>query len=112
LAAASTSFADGSAPRVVAAQAVLAVDGGASLDHALPALLARLAPADRGLAQALTYGVLRERRLLDSLLDRLLRDPAQTAPALRALLRVGLQQLRASRVPAHAAVAATVAASA
>lgn len=101
--------ADGAAPRIAAARAVAAVARGSSLDAVLAAEQSALpSAADRALAAALAYGVLRNRRLLESLAGRLWRRPPKPLPA--ALILVGLQQLRAMRIPAHAALHATVAA--
>lgn len=101
--------ADGGAPRAAAARAVAAVAHGNSLDAVLASEQSSLSSAaDRALAAALAYGVLRNRRLLESLADRLWRRPPKPLPA--ALILVGLQQLRAMRIPAHAAIHATVAA--
>lgn len=99
-------------PRAAAALAVAAVLAGASLDDALPQASAGLAAADRALAQAIAYGVLRNRRLLEWLAARLLERPLKNEPRLQALLLGGLHQLRAMGVPDHAAVAETVAAAA
>lgn len=99
-------------PRAAAALAVAAVLAGASLDDALPQASAALAAADRALAQAIAYGVLRNRRLLEWLAARLLERPLKNEPRLQALLLGGLHQLRAMGVPDHAAVAETVAAAA
>lgn len=85
-----------------------AVAGGASLAEALPAALARVPARDRALAQELAYGTVRWRLRLDALSARLLRKPPP--PSAAALIAVGLYQLRATRVPPHAAVSATVAA--
>lgn len=99
-------------PRAAAALAVAAVLAGTSLDDALPQASAGLAAADRALAQAIAYGVLRNRRLLEWLAARLLERPLKNEPRLQALLLGGLHQLRAMGVPDHAAVAETVAAAA
>jgi 16S rRNA (cytosine967-C5)-methyltransferase len=81
-----------------------------SLDAALSELPPQMSGADRALTSALAYGVLRDYRRLEALLaPRLSRKPQ---PLLRALLLVGLLQLEAMRIPAHAAVHATVAATA
>jgi len=97
-------------PRAAAARAVAEVFEGRSLDEALPQATAALASADRALAQAIAYGVLRERRVLEWLCGRLLERPLKNEPRLAALILCGLSQLRTLRVPAHAAVAETVAA--
>lgn len=58
--------------------------------------------------KALVYGVVREHRLLSSLVDRLLDKPLTPDPLLHALLLCGLHQLRAMDVAAHAALNETV----
>ncbi|MGB7756163.1 MAG: 16S rRNA (cytosine(967)-C(5))-methyltransferase RsmB [Salinisphaera sp.] len=99
----------GTAARVHAARAVAAViDQGRSLDTAMAAWPRRLTGADRSLARLLAYGTLRDHRRLGALLSPRLKKKPQ--PLLDALLRVGLYQLEATRVPPHAAVHATVAA--
>src|SRR5699024_1861642 len=100
---------DGAAPRVAAARVINAVLAhGRSLDVALATHAHGLADNDRALMQALVYGVLREYRYLATWIQPLLKRPPQ--PLLEALLLLGVYQLRAMRVPAHAAVHATVAA--
>lgn len=87
----------------------MAVLDGRNLDSALVAALpADTSDADRALLRALAYGVLRDQAWLAALRDRLLQQPQRTPAALLALLQVGLYQLRSMRIPAHAAVAATV----
>lgn len=77
-----------------------------ALDHALRR--AELSPADRGLCTTLVYGVTERRITLDAIIDRLADRTVE--PSVRALLRLGLYQLRyLDRVPAHAAVNETVA---
>ena len=61
---------------------------------------------DRAFATELTYGTCRMQRACDWLVGRHLRG--DTEPAVRAALRLGAYQLGWTRVPAHAAVAATV----
>ena len=86
------------------------MDDRRSLDAALTEVSADLTANDRGLVSAMAYGVLRDYRRLDVLLaPRLSRKPQ---PLLRALLLVGIYQLESMRVPPHAAVHASVAASA
>ncbi|MES1927105.1 16S rRNA (cytosine(967)-C(5))-methyltransferase RsmB [Salinisphaera sp. T31B1] len=104
-------IADGAASRARAARIVAAVmNDGRSLDAALAEIAADPGAGDRGLVSAMAYGVLRDYRALDArLAPRLSRKPQ---PLLRALLLVGLYQLESMRVPPHAAVHATVAASA
>ncbi|WP_423823079.1 16S rRNA (cytosine(967)-C(5))-methyltransferase RsmB [Salinisphaera sp. SPP-AMP-43] len=102
-------LAEGARPRVLAARAVAAViDGGRSLDAALADWPSDFVGVDRALARMLAYGTLRDYRRLGALLAPRLKKKPQ--PLLDALLRVGLFQLESTRVPAHAAVHATVAA--
>ncbi len=69
---------------------------------------AQLAPADRGLAQELAYGVVRWQAPLDWLIARKTAGKQQKA-TLRVLLRLGLYQMFfLSRIPDHAAVNETV----
>ncbi len=99
----------GAQPRVLAARAVSAViDQRRSLDAALADWPIDLVGADLALARMLAYGTLREHRRLGALLAPRLKKAPQ--PLLAALLHVGIFQLEATRVPAHAAVHATVAA--
>ena len=64
---------------------------------------------DAALVRQLAYGTLRWHFRLDEVLGRLLDRPLRRRDAIvDALLRVGLYQLADTRVPAHAAVAATV----
>lgn len=100
--------------RAAAARLVNAVMNGRSLDEALPEARARFAAAaDRALLQQITFGVLRDYRLLESITLGLLdKPPRRGERLLLALILVGLFQLRSLRVPAHAAVSETVAASA
>ena len=92
----------------MAARAVARVAGGASLDDAL-GTLPPLADRDAALVRALAFGACRWHHRLEwqasGLLDRPL---APGNAALPALIRVGLLQLQAMRVPDHAAVSATV----
>ncbi|MDB5987517.1 MAG: rsmB [Nevskia sp.] len=98
--------------RALAARACAAVFAGSSLDDVLERESAHLSSADRALLRAIAYGVMRERSSLEWLLSQLLDKPLRQEPLLLALLLCGLQQLRAMRVPPHAAVAETVAAAA
>jgi len=68
---------------------------------------AALSPADRRLAQELTYGCVRWRATLDWLIAR--KAPARQTRAVRALLQLGLYQIFwLDRIPDHAAVNETV----
>lgn len=100
---------DGVASRVAAARTVHAVvSEGRSLDAALARQQRSVVERDQGLVSALAYGVLRDYRYLHTLLQPLLKREPQ--PLLQALLLVGVYQLRAMRIPPHAAVHATVSA--
>jgi 16S rRNA (cytosine967-C5)-methyltransferase len=65
-----------------------------------------LSSADRGLLQAILFGVLRHRRLLDHWIGKL-RD-GKIDPETRDVLRVGLFQVLLLGIPDHAAVNETV----
>ncbi|NGP53466.1 16S rRNA (cytosine(967)-C(5))-methyltransferase RsmB [Thioalkalivibrio sp. XN8] len=100
----------GAPARAAAARAVAAVLGpGHSLDEHLGAAVAGLSGPDRALATQLAYGTLRLYPRLERWSGLLLARPLPAREAeVRALLALGLYQLEASRVPDHAAVAATV----
>ena len=102
------------APRAAAAAVVEAVRGqGRSLDEALaiPEVQALADRRDRALVQELSYGTLRLLPRLESLAAGLMHKPLKPGEGdLEALILVGLYQLIATRIPPHAAVAATVAA--
>ncbi|MDR2877822.1 MAG: 16S rRNA (cytosine(967)-C(5))-methyltransferase RsmB [Chromatiales bacterium] len=67
-------------------------------------------PRDRALTQDLCYGVLRFGPRLEALTGKLLNKPLAARDGdVQCLILVGLYQLLYTRVPAHAAVAATVA---
>ncbi len=108
---AAASIPAGASTRAWAARMVSAVlNDQRSLDAALADLPLSLADNDRALVAAITYGVLRDRRVLEAMLaPRLSRAPQ---PLLNALLLVGLYQLETMRIPPHAAVHATVSATA
>jgi 16S rRNA (cytosine967-C5)-methyltransferase len=86
---------------------------GHSLTACAPDHLASLRdPRDRALAHELAYGGLRWWTQLQFLLGTLLKQPLKPKDSdIQALLLVGLYQLMHLRIPSHAAVAATVAAS-
>lgn len=98
-------------PRLAAARALAAVLAGkASLGSSLPPQLAKVEPRDRGLAQDLAFGAARWEPALSLLVGKLMQKPFKANDLdLQALLLVGLYQLLHSRVPAHAAIAETVA---
>jgi 16S rRNA (cytosine967-C5)-methyltransferase len=78
----------------------------------LPALLAegRLSPGDAALATELTYGTLRGRGYYDRVISLVAGRPlAKIDAEVLDALRLGVHQLLATRVPAHAAVGESVA---
>ncbi|HET9071906.1 MAG TPA: transcription antitermination factor NusB [Acidimicrobiales bacterium] len=95
--------------RGVALTALVEVAGGARANVVLPRLLgaSSLERRDRAFATELTYGTCRMQRACDWLVDRHVRG--RTDAEVRAALRLGAYQLAWTRVPPHAAVAATVA---
>jgi 16S rRNA (cytosine967-C5)-methyltransferase len=85
---------------------------GAYANLALAPLLRerRLTGRDAAFATELSYGTLRAQGTLDAILARVAgRPPAQIDPGVLDALRLGAYQLLRTRVPAHAAVSATVA---
>lgn len=100
----------GSESRAAAARIVAAVARqGRSLDEALETGFAGLADPDRALVAQFAYGTLRAYPRLDRWVDLLLARPLPSRDAeVHDLLAVGLHQLEDTRVPDHAAVAATV----
>lgn len=101
-------------PRYVASCIVDEVTEGHSLTASLQTHLAEVSDArDRALIQAICYGVCRYYTKLDVILSHLLTKPMQAKDSdVHALLLVGLYQLIDMRMPAYAAVDATVSASA
>lgn len=101
----------GAAVRALAAQILDAVaHRGRSLKAELAAALPRLAdPRDRALAEAICFAALRQRVRYDEALKRWMqKPPGRRDSELRALLWVGFAQIDALRLPAHAALSATV----
>jgi len=98
--------------RQVALEVLIRVDGGAASDRALDGALRReqLPARERGLATELVYGVLRRRQSIDRrLASHSSRPLEQLDVAVLEALRLGAYQLDfLDRVPAHAAVGATV----
>ncbi|HEY3811510.1 MAG TPA: transcription antitermination factor NusB [Acidimicrobiales bacterium] len=94
--------------RRLALDALIAVDGGARANAVVADLLAgsHLEPRDRALVTELVYGACRMRRACDWLTHRYTRGPVDAE--VRNALRLGTYQLGWMRVPAHAAVSATV----
>jgi 16S rRNA (cytosine967-C5)-methyltransferase len=98
----------GAALRALAARALARVHAGASLREVLERARERLPEArDRAFLSALLYAALRAHFRHHALLRRMLeRLPAEGSIGL-ALLHLGLTQLEALALPAHAAVSAT-----
>lgn len=97
--------------RAAAGRVIGQVLAGQSLNSALPTMLQRVAPRDRALLQQLCYGSLRCYPRLQATLEQLLTKPLREKDRdLQGLLLAGLYQISATRIPQHAAVAATVAA--
>jgi 16S rRNA (cytosine967-C5)-methyltransferase len=98
--------------RTVAFDALRAVDErDAYANLVLPGMLteARLDARDAALATELTYGTLRGRGTYDAVLAACVDRPLDAVdPPVLDVLRLGAHQLLATRIPAHAAVAATV----
>ena len=97
--------------RCAAAMVLADVLAGQSLNQALPGALDKVSERDRSLLQQLCYGTLRQapklQAILDTMLDKPLRDRDRD---IQGLLMCGLYQLDGMRIPDHAAVSATVAA--
>lgn len=102
---------NGAASRAVAARILDAVlHQGRSLKAELASQLPTLAdPRDRALVEAAVLAALREHgRYADALNGWMTRPPGKRDGLLRALLYIGFAQLDVMKLPAHAAVAATV----
>ncbi|MBD1862115.1 16S rRNA (cytosine(967)-C(5))-methyltransferase [Trichocoleus desertorum] len=99
-------------PRQLAFLALRSIQRDAFADVALDRVLqdAELSNQDRRLATELVYGSVRRQRTLDALIDQLGKKKAhQQPPDLRAILHLGLYQLRyLNQIPASAAVNTTV----
>jgi len=99
-------------PRQLAFVTLRDVHKGAYADVALERVLrnANLSNVDRRLLTELVYGTVRRMRSLDALIDQLAKKKAhQQPPELRAILHLGLYQLRyLNHIPASAAVNSTV----
>jgi 16S rRNA (cytosine967-C5)-methyltransferase len=98
--------------RQLAFIALRSVHRGAYADAALDRVLRQtdLNPADRRLVTELVYGSVRRMRSLDAVIDQLAKKKADRQPPdLRAILHLGLYQLRyLTQIPAAAAVNSTV----
>ncbi|MFQ5689803.1 MAG: transcription antitermination factor NusB [Gemmatimonadota bacterium] len=99
----------GADPRIVAHRILEAVEAGAFADRVAEAYLPGLPERDRGLAMELAFGCIRLRARLDTVLAQLVDRPLDRLdPSVLLWLRLGVYQLRETRVPAHAAVFETV----
>jgi 16S rRNA (cytosine967-C5)-methyltransferase len=97
--------------RAAAAGVIAGVLAGRSLDALLSDAQARVAERDRPLLAQLCYGTLRLAPRLQALAGQLLDRPLRRKDRdVYALLLLGLYQLSDTRIPDHAAVAETVAA--
>lgn len=95
--------------RTAAAQVIGEVLAGRSLNQVLAPRLLKVSERDRGLLQQLCYGSLRQAPRLQGLLAQLLDKPLRDKDRdIQGLLICGLYQLESTRIPDHAAVAATV----
>lgn len=102
-------MAEGADARAAAARVVAGVAAGRSLADSVGPAVASFTDRDRALVQELAFGTVRWRLRLDAMLAHLMRHPP-TDGLVHAALAVGLYQILYTRVPEHAAVAATVAA--
>ncbi len=95
--------------RGVAISALMAAEEGERANLVLPRMLTAsgLDERDRGFATELAYGALRMCRACDWLVSQFAKGDLE--PAVRAAARAGAYQLAFMRVPAYAAVSATVA---
>jgi len=98
--------------RAAAAQVVDAViSSGRSLDQALAEHEVQLAERDRSLLRLLSYGSLRKHWQLRAVLDALLSRPLKKRDScINALLTTALYQFLETRIPEHAVVSESVAA--
>lgn len=98
--------------RSAAALVILRVTQGQSLTTAAIDISRQLDETQRGLFQQLCYGVIRWYPSLQAISKHLLSKPLKAKDAdINALLLIGIYQLRALRIPDHAALSETVNAS-
>jgi 16S rRNA (cytosine967-C5)-methyltransferase len=99
-------------PRQLVLFALKDLETGSFADIVIDRLLSKfqLSDVDRHLFTELVNGIVRRKRTLDAIIDRLAKQPAHRQPPnLRHLLRLGLYQLRyLDRIPESAAVNTTV----
>ncbi|MDP5070845.1 MAG: 16S rRNA (cytosine(967)-C(5))-methyltransferase RsmB [Congregibacter sp.] len=99
----------GAAVRACAARIIAQVLRGDSLDRALAAHLPGLARRDQPLCREICFGTLRQYPRLNAILNQLLQKPLRAKDRdIHALALAGMYQLTDMRIPAHAAVSATV----
>lgn len=80
-----------------------------SLNGVLTNALSTLPENERGLCQQLCYGVLRWQLQLQAIADQIIKKPLKNKDSdISSLLLCGLYQLRAMRIPEHAALSETV----
>jgi len=97
------------APRIAAFGVLRDVSAGAYADRSAADRFESLSSRDRRLAQQLAYGSIRLRARLDAELSEFSKRPLdQLDPAVLDALRLGLYQIRETRIPAHAAVNETL----
>ncbi|WDE05358.1 16S rRNA (cytosine(967)-C(5))-methyltransferase RsmB [Thalassomonas viridans] len=98
--------------RALAAKCTFAViDQGRSLADELPRLQAKVEGKDKGLLQEITYGVLRYLPELEFDVRQLMAKPLTGKQRVcHFLILVGIYQIKYTRIPDHAAVSETVAA--
>ncbi len=97
--------------RTAGAMVIQQVLQGRNLERALQSVADRLPEKERALTAEISYGVCRWYFQLDALLELLLDKPIKSSQrVIHALMLVGLYQLLHTRIPAHAAVSETVAA--
>ena len=98
--------------RALAAKCTFAViDQGRSLADELPKLQAKVEGKDKGLLQEITYGVLRYLPELEFEVRQLMAKPLTGKQRVcHFLILVGIYQIKYTRIPDHAAVSETVAA--
>ena len=98
-----------SSVRFYAARTLAKVMNGESLSKALPSVESRVENRDISLLRQLCYTTLRHWFTLNASLDLLLSKPLKAKDSdIKALLLIGLCQLRHMRIPAHAALSETV----
>ncbi len=97
--------------RAASALVIQQVLQGRNLESALGSVADRLAEKERALTAEISYGVCRWYFQLNALLELLLEKPLKSSQrVIHALMLAGLYQLLHTRIPAHAAVSETVAA--